>query len=99
MHSFLTSRSFSRRDILRALGSSAAFAAFPSLQAGAAGSDSLAMQFYKSLTEEQHAKIVLPRDHAKRGYVSNWWYICPEQRLHTFYTPEQQDLVKQIFGG
>ncbi|MBL9181799.1 MAG: DUF3500 domain-containing protein [Verrucomicrobiaceae bacterium] len=94
-----SSRPFSRRDILRALGSSAAFAAFPSLQAApaAVGSDSLAMQFYKSLTEEQHAKIVLPRDHAKRGYVSNWWYICPEQRLHTFYTKEQQDLVKQIF--
>jgi hypothetical protein len=102
MHSLLTapaSRPFSRRDILRVLGSSAAFAAFPSLQAApaAAGSDSLAMQFYKSLTEEQQAKIVLPRDHAKRGFVSNWWYICPEQRLHTFYTKEQQDLVKQIF--
>lgn len=102
MHTLLTapaSRPFSRRDILRALGSSAAFAAFPSLQAApaAAGTDSLAMQFYKSLTEEQHAKIVLPLDHEKRGYVSNWWYICPEQRLHTFYTKDQQDLVRQIF--
>jgi hypothetical protein len=55
------------------------------------------MQFYKSLTEEQRARIVLARDHEKRGYVSNWWYICPEQRLHTFYSKEQQDLVKQIF--
>ena len=40
------------------------------------------MQFFKSLTEEQHAKICLPLNHVKRGFVSNWWYICPEQRLH-----------------
>lgn len=92
-------RSFSRRDIFRAIGASAASAAFPSLQAAPAApvADSLAMQFYKSLTEEQHAKIALPSNHEKRGYVSNWWYICPEQRLHTFYTKEQQDLVRQIF--
>lgn len=92
----LSAASFSRRDILRAMGSTAALSVFPSLRA-ATGSDSLAMQFYKSLTEEQQAKIVLPGDHAKRGFVSNWWYICPEQRLHTFYTKEQQDLVRQIF--
>lgn len=93
-------KSLSRRDILRALGSTAAFAAFPSLRAAPAATaskDSLPMQFYKSLTDEQRAKIILPRDHAQRGYVSNWWYICPEQRLHTFYTKDQQDLVKQIF--
>lgn len=91
--------SVSRRDILRTLGSTFALSAFPSLRAAtaAASKDSLPMQFYKSLTDEQRAKIVLPRDHPKRGYVSNWWYITPEQRLHTFYTPDQQDLVKQIF--
>lgn len=94
-----TRKSFNRRDILRALGSTAAFAAIPSLRAAATGSgkDSLPMQFYKSLTEAQRAKIVLPRHHERRGFVSNWWYICPEQRLHTFYTKDQQDLVKQIF--
>jgi hypothetical protein len=48
--------------------------------------DSLPMQFYKSLTEEQRAKICLAVDHPKRQFVSNWWYVCPEQRLHTFYT-------------
>jgi hypothetical protein len=88
-----------RRDMLRSLGALAAWAAIPVLKAAppATGTDSLTMQFYKSLTEEQRAKIVLPRDHLKRAYVSNWWYICPEQRLHTFYTREQQDLVRQIF--
>ncbi|WP_395732498.1 DUF3500 domain-containing protein [Prosthecobacter sp.] len=93
-------KNLSRREILRTLGATAAFTAFPSLRAAtppAAAKDSLPTQFYKSLTEEQRAKIVLPRDHPQRGYVSNWWYICPEQRLHTFYTPDQQDLVRQIF--
>jgi hypothetical protein len=87
----------SRREILRALGATAAFTAFPALRAATAGKDSLATQFYKSLSEEQHAKIVLPLDHPQRGFVSNWWYICPEQRLNTFYTKDQQDLVRQIF--
>ena len=52
----------SRREILRSFGAAAAFTAFPSLRAATAGKDSLPMQFYKSLTEEQHAKIVLPLD-------------------------------------
>ncbi len=87
----------SRREILRSFGAAAAFTAFPSLRAATAGKDSLPIQFYKSLTEEQRGKIILPVDHPKRQFVSNWWYICPEQRLHTFYTPDQQDLVRQIF--
>jgi hypothetical protein len=94
-----TGKTFNRRDILRALSSSVAFASLPSWTATAAssGKDSLPMQFYKSLTDEQRSKIVLSRDHEKRGFVSNWWYICPDQRLHTFYTKDQQDLVKQVF--
>ena len=55
------------------------------------------MQFYKSLNEEQLSKICLPLSHPKRQFVSNWWYICPEQRIHTFYSKDQQDLVRQIF--
>jgi hypothetical protein len=100
---------FSRRHALRtALGATAALATlpFPSFRSYAApvdvpasGKDSLPMQFYKSLTELQRARISLPLNHPKRQYVSNWWYICPEQRLHTFYTPEQQDLVRQIFAS
>ena len=99
--SFLACREISRRDVLRALGATALGAAlggFPmKLRAAGAEKDSLPVQFYKSLTEEQHAAICLPLDHPKRAFVSNWWYICPEQRLNTFYSPDQQDLVKQIF--
>lgn len=95
----IPSKLLSRRELLRAFSATAALAACPPLRAAAAGKDSLPMQFYKSLTEEQRAKIVLPVDHPKRQFVSNWWYICPEQRLHTFYTKDQQDLVRQIFGS
>ncbi len=103
MKSILTAgdaRLFGRREILRALGASAtSLAAFPGFRARAADTDSLPMQFYKSLTEEQRARICLPVDDPKRQFVSNWWYICPEERLHTFYTDEQRDLVQQIFDS
>ncbi len=92
-------RATTRRDVIRTLGATALMSALPSLRAAKADKDSLPMQFYRSLTDEQRSKIVLPVNHPKRQFVSNWWYICPEQRLHTFYTPEQQDLVKQIFDS
>ena len=87
----------SRRELFRGLGATAALTVLPTWRAAGAEKDSLPMQFYKSLTDEQHSKICLPVDHPKRQFVSNWWYVCPEQRLHTFYTDEQQDLVRQIF--
>lgn len=100
MHSLLLSKLDSlttRRDVIRMLGATALLSALPSLRAAKGDKDSLPMQFYKSLSEEQRGKISLPVNHAKRQFVSNWWYICPEQRLNTFYTQEQQDLVRQIF--
>ena len=86
-----------RRDVIRTLSATALLSALPSLRAAKLEKDSLPMQFYKSLSEEQRGKICLPVNHAKRQFVSNWWYICPEQRLNTFYTKDQQDLVRQIF--
>ncbi len=88
-----------RRDVIRTLGATALLSVLPSLRAAKSEKDSLPMQFYKSLSEEQHGKICLPINHPKRQFVSNWWYIHPEERLHTFYTKEQQDLVRQIFGS
>lgn len=61
--------------------------------------DSLPMQLYKSLTEEQQKKVCLPKDHPRRGYVNNWWYIHPEYRIPTTFTAEQQELIKKIFDG
>jgi len=86
-----------RRDVIRTLGATALLSALPCLRAAKAEKDSLAMQFFKSLGEEQRGKICLPVNHPKRQFVSNWWYVCPEERLNTFYTQDQQDLVRQIF--
>jgi len=100
MHPFLlpgNMKLVSRRDVIRVLGATAALAAWPRLHAATSQKDSLPMQFYKSLTDAQRTTICLPVDHPKRQFVSNWWYIFPEHRLHTFYTKDQQDLVRQIF--
>jgi len=60
--------------------------------------DSLPMQLYKSLSEEQRRKVCLPKDHPRRGYVNNWWYIHPEYRIPTTFTAEQQEMIKKIFN-
>jgi hypothetical protein len=88
-----------RREVLQTLGAGALLSLIPSVRALARERDSLPMQFYKSLTDEQRSKICLPLHDPRRQFISNWWYVCPEQRLHTFFTPDQQDLVKQIFDS
>lgn len=62
-------------------------------------SDSLAMQLYKSLSDAQREKLCLPANHPKQQYISNWWYIHPEHRIPTSYTPDQQDLIRKIFDS
>ncbi len=61
--------------------------------------DSLPMQLYKSLSDEQRAKVCLPVNHPRRQYVSNWWYIHPEHRIPATFNAEQQQLIKQIFDS
>lgn len=89
----------SRRELIHGIGATALLTAMPSLRAAKTETDSLPMQFYKSLSEEQLSKICLPVNHSSRQFASNWWYVCPEQRLHTFYNKDQQDLVQQIFDS
>lgn len=57
------------------------------------------MQLYKSLSEEQKRKVCLPIDHPRRQFVSNWWYVHPDNRIPNTFNPEQQDLIKKIFDG
>jgi hypothetical protein len=65
----------------------------------ASNSDSLAMQLYKSLSDEQREKVCLPIDDPRRKYVSNWWYIHPENRIPTTFDVNQQELIKKIFDS
>lgn len=62
-------------------------------------SDSLPMQLYKSLSDEQRQKICLPRDHVRRQYISNWWYVHPEHRIPGTFTMDQQQLIQGIFDS
>lgn len=61
--------------------------------------DSLPMQLYKSLSDSQKEKLVLPADHPKRQFISNWWYIHPDHRIPSSFTPDQQDLIRKIFDS
>ncbi|MFM7833098.1 MAG: DUF3500 domain-containing protein, partial [Planctomycetaceae bacterium] len=67
--------------------------------AGLSGSDSLAMQLYKSLSDEQRARVCLPADHPRRQYVSNWWYIHPDYRIPATFSQDQQELIQRIFDS
>ena len=60
--------------------------------------ESLVTTLYKSLNEQQHSKICLPFGHKKQSQVSANWHIT-KARVGEDFTPDQQDLIKQIFLG
>src|ERR1044071_506741 len=90
-----------RRSWIQAAGASAGLLAITSVDnlfaAGKGNSDSLPTQLYKSLSDSQKEKLCLPVDHPKRQYISNWWYIHPDHRIHTSFSREQQELIRIIF--
>jgi hypothetical protein len=93
----------SRRQMIRNLGVTGAVLALSPWMQGksesSSGPDSKPLQLYKSLSEEQRKKICLPVDHERRQYVSNWWYVHDEHRIHNTFNSEQQDLIRQIFDS
>ena len=96
----------SRRDLIQATGLSAGLLLSNNLQTGMSQlraeetrSDSLPMQLYKSLSDEQRHKVCLPADHPRRQYVSNWWYIHPSYRIPSTFNAEQQELIHSIFNS
>ncbi|MEO1525285.1 MAG: DUF3500 domain-containing protein [Planctomycetota bacterium] len=98
----------SRRSLLRAAGLTAGAVASGGLATSLSASDkpdsdvtsdSLPMQLYKSLSDEQREKVCLAVDHPRRQYVSNWWYIHPEHRIPRTFDRDQQVLIQEIFDG
>ncbi len=92
----------SRRNLLKSTGAATALLALSpakSLFAGKPEADSLPMQLYKSLSDEQREKLVLPIDHPRRPYVSNWWYIHPQHRINNAFNSEQQALIQKVFDS
>jgi hypothetical protein len=60
--------------------------------------EALVKRFYETLKPEQKEKICFGWDHADRLKVSNNWDIVP-QKIGTFYTGDQQQILKDIFRG
>ncbi len=95
-----------RRKLLKTFGATTALLTLGGLErftasavAQASGSDSLSMQLYKSLSDEQKAKICLPVNHESRQFVSNWWYVHPQYRIPNTFNAEQQELIQSIFNS
>lgn len=95
-----------RRRLFKSLGLSTAAVATSNLDglwrkviAQEANTDSLPMQLYKSMTDEQKAKVCSPIDDPKRQFISNWWYIHPDHRIPGTFNEEQQRLIQTIFDS
>ena len=95
-----------RRNLMTAAGASIGLAALGQLGSRSqsafgndASTDSLPMQLYKSLSDEQKLKVCLPMDHARRQFVSNWWYIHPDYRIPSSFDTNQQELIQKIFDS
>ena len=94
----------SRRNLLKTAGASLLTlsplgTASRSLFADVAASDSLPMQLYKSMNDEQKRKVCLPMDHPRRQYVSNWWYIHQDFRIPNTFDDHQRELIQNIFDS
>jgi len=96
----------SRRSLFKAAGFSAGMLATTRLEqmsrpllANETETDCMTMQLYKSLNDQQRQKVCLPVDHPRRQFVSNWWYIHPDDRVPSTFTVEQQELIQNIFDS
>ncbi len=95
-----------RRNLIKTAGASTALLTMTQLNrfsgpafAIESATDSLPLQLYKSMSDEQRQKVCLPADHARRQYVSNWWYIHPQDRIPGTFSGEQQALIRKIFDS
>ncbi|MCA9139143.1 MAG: DUF3500 domain-containing protein [Planctomycetales bacterium] len=96
----------SRRTLLKAAGVSVGMLAATqlgqrssTLLANQTETDCMTMQLYKSLSDQQRQKVCLAVDHPRRQFVSNWWYIHPDNRIPNTFTDEQQELIQNIFDS
>lgn len=61
-------------------------------------SETLVAQLYKSMNDTQRAAVCFDFDHPLRDQVDNNWMIT-KKSLRDVLTPDQQDLVRQIYRG
>jgi hypothetical protein len=63
-----------------------------------APSETLVATLYKSFTDAQRASLCFPWDNPLRTDVDNNWHIT-DQKIAAFLTPDQNQMVKEIFLG
>src|SRR5262249_49011443 len=95
---------YTRRDFLKTTASLAAastFAGVP-LIGRAAGdkpkSETLVATLFKSFTDEQRKALCFAWDNPLRTEVDNNWHVT-DQHIGSFLTPDQNQMVKEIFLG
>ena len=59
--------------------------------------ETLVGTLYKSLGEEQRSAICFPFDHPLRSKVDNNWFITDKKLGSSFFTADQQRMIKEIF--
>jgi hypothetical protein len=60
--------------------------------------EALARRFHESLKPEQKEQVCFGWDDERRAKVANNWDIVP-QKIGTFYTGDQQQILKDLFRG
>ena len=61
-------------------------------------SETLVATLFKSFTEVQRKELCFPWEHPLRTEVDNNWHIT-DQHISAFLTPDQNQMVKEIFLG
>lgn len=98
----------SRRGFLQKTGAAAVAAgALPSLFGtklyAAAGKQQVAEsavgRLYQALSDEQKKVVCMPFDHEKRRTINANWKITGPEIGDSFYTPEQRQIIADIFRG
>lgn len=87
-----------RRDFLKTAAAATLALSADAAPKTAPSSETLVATLHKSLTEEQRKTVCMPFDHPLRSKVDNNWFITGA-RIGKFFTPDQQQMVKEIFQG
>lgn len=100
-----TNTLFSRRDFIRATGTAAvAGTSLPALAAHKPASEPLVKKLYDTLNKKQRKAVCFAWDYENhngllRKHISNNWLITKPLIRSSFFTKEQQDIIRAIWEG
>lgn len=94
----MTDRNMGRRQFLRTSALGAAGLAAQAAKPAAPDSETLAAQFYSTLSEDQKRVMHFAFDDPLRSRVDNNWHVS-SARIGQFFNRDQQALIQDIFFG